>query len=115
LGTLFGHVHEETFHIDANDELYEISGFAGLKINKLHFRTYRGKHHAYGHDNGAPFKFAWKGHTFGAASGGYGENLDFLVLRTHHLHQHKEELIVLVWIWKNKIKKNIYTSKKIIN
>jgi sulfane dehydrogenase subunit SoxC len=23
---------------------YEISGFAGLKINKLHFRTYRGKH-----------------------------------------------------------------------
>lgn len=41
-GQLFGHVHEETFEIAKDDDLLEVCGKAGDRINEIGFRTYRG-------------------------------------------------------------------------
>ena len=82
------------YHID--DELLEISGHAGLRINELTFKTYKGKHETFGHKDGAHFAFQFPGHTFGAVAGGFGEHLDFLEIRTHHLPEHKHHLKVLI-------------------
>ena len=96
-GSVFGSVHEHTFKIDEDDDLLEVFGFAALRINKLGFRTYRGKEHACGKDHGEPFAYRFPGMTFGAAAGGYGDNLDYLVLRTHPIHaEHRHGLMALI-------------------
>lgn len=63
---MFGQIHKKTFKIDdgnileisfLDDELLEISGFAGARINHLAFRTYKGHHEGYGPKDGAHFAY----------------------------------------------------------
>jgi hypothetical protein len=56
-GSLFGHVHEESFEIASDDDLLEIHGRAGLRLNQIGFRTYRGAHKTIGHENGEVFAY----------------------------------------------------------
>lgn len=56
-GSLFGHVHEETFEIHHDDDLLEIHGRAGARINEIGFRTYRGHAKTYGHPHGEVFAY----------------------------------------------------------
>lgn len=76
--------------------MLEVHGFVGARLNKLGFKTYKGQHHAYGVEEGEFFSHSFPGHTFGAAAGGYEKNLDFLVLRVHHLPEHRHHLKLLV-------------------
>lgn len=95
LSTLFGVIHKETFHIDDNDSLLEISGFGGLTVNKIKFLTYRGHSHSYGVDEaGVPFLFAFPGHTFGAVAGGYDKFLDYLIVRTQPLPAEQKDALM---------------------
>ena len=82
---LFGQVNKETFKIDQDDEILEIFGRVGTHINKLGFRTYKGHVGEFGHDIGQHFSYKFPGFTFGPISGGYGDNLDYVVLLTQPL------------------------------
>lgn len=56
-GSLFGHVHKDTFEIHHDDDLLEIHGRVGLRINKIGFKTYKGVTKHYGVDDGEVFAY----------------------------------------------------------
>lgn len=96
---LFGTIDSEVFRIAEDDELLEVYGRVGTHINKLCFRTYKSHIGEFGHNVGEPFSYRFPGHTFGAASGGYGEFLDYLILQVVPLPQNRSNLVNL---WKDK-------------
>lgn len=103
-GHLFGKVHKRHFHVDEgivynyiiDDEILEISGHAGGRINELKFKTYKGKEESFGTKNGVHFVYQFPGHTFGAVSGGYEKHLDFIRIHVNPLPPHKHHLKVII-------------------
>ncbi|CAK74828.1 unnamed protein product (macronuclear) [Paramecium tetraurelia] len=95
-GHLLGKVHKKHFKIDDDDEILEISGHAGARINELKFKTYRGKEESFGVKNGVHFVYSFPGHTFGAVSGGYEKHLDFIRIHVNELPPAKHHLKIII-------------------
>lgn len=79
-----------------DDEILEISGHAGGRINELKFKTYRGKEESFGVKNGVHFVYSFPGHTFGAVSGGYEKHLDYIRIHVNELPPHKHHLKIII-------------------
>lgn len=79
-----------------DDELLEISGFAGARVNHLAFRTYKGHHAGFGPKEGVHFAYQFDGHTFGSVSGGYEKNLDFIKVHVNELPPHRKHIKIVI-------------------
>lgn len=75
-----------------DDELLEVECWQDTRINGLEFKTYKGKHHFFGHKEGEHKSIKYNGCTFGAVKGGYAEHLDFLVFQIHPLPEKHKDL-----------------------
>jgi hypothetical protein len=76
--------------------LLEIHGRVGLRINKLGFKTYKGKHKEIGIDDGNEFVYRFDGYSFGSVSGGFGEHLDYLSILTHPLPENRKHVVIVI-------------------
>lgn len=73
--------------------MLEIGVWADVRINGLDFKTYKGKHHEFGHKEGNHVVHKFVGCTFGAVKGGYAEHLDYLVFQVHPLPLRNKDLV----------------------